>query len=98
MDLDSASVNDLFIPSQVSERSLIPVCINFTQKRQTANKNLFSNYSQLSPCGHLAITDTPIIRTVAKSPAKIHYRRLTEINSRSITDSRSRPRVLNKGS
>ena len=39
-------------------------------------------YSQLSPCGHPAITDTPIKRTVAKSPAKTNYRRLTEINSR----------------
>ena len=39
-------------------------------------------YSQLSPCGHLAITDTPIIWAAAKSPAKINYRRLTEINSR----------------
>ena len=28
-------------------------------------------YSQLSPCGHLAITDTPLIRTAAKSPAKV---------------------------
>ena len=39
-------------------------------------------YSQLSTCGHLAITDTPIIRTAAKSPAKINYRRLNEINFR----------------
>ena len=39
-------------------------------------------YSQLSPCGHLAITDTPIIQTAAKSPAKIEYIRLTETNSR----------------
>ena len=38
-------------------------------------------YSQLSPCGHPAITDTPIIRTAAKSPAKTSWRRLTEINS-----------------
>ena len=40
--------------------------------------------SQLSPCGHPAITDTPIKGTVAnyKSPAKTNYRRLTEINSR----------------
>ena len=30
--------------------------------------------------GHLTITDTPIKRTVAKSPAKANYRRLTEIN------------------
>ena len=28
------------------------------------------------------ITDTPIIRTAAKSPAKTNYRRLTEINCR----------------
>ena len=33
-------------------------------------------YSQLSPCGHPAITDTPIIRTEAKSQAKTIYRRL----------------------
>ena len=39
-------------------------------------------YSQLSPCPHLAITDTPIIRTGTRPPAKINYRRLTEINSR----------------
>ena len=29
-----------------------------------------SGYSQLSSCGHPAITDTPIIRTAAKFPAK----------------------------
>ena len=39
-------------------------------------------YSQLSPRGHHTITDTLIIRTAAKSPAKIEYRRVTEINSR----------------
>ena len=38
-------------------------------------------FSLLSTCGHPAITDTPIIRTAAKSRAKINYRRLTEINS-----------------
>ena len=38
-------------------------------------------YSQLSPCGHLAITNTPIKRTAAKSQEKPNYRRLTEINS-----------------
>ena len=27
-------------------------------------------YSQLSPYGHLAITDTPLLRTLCKSPAK----------------------------
>ena len=30
-----------------------------------------TTYSQLSPCGHLAITDTPLIRTAAKSPTKV---------------------------
>ena len=29
------------------------------------------HYSQLPPCGHLAITDTPLLRTAAKSPAKV---------------------------
>ena len=43
---------------------------------------VFPIYSQLSPCGHLAITDTPKIRTAAEFPTKIYYRRLTEINSR----------------
>ena len=38
-------------------------------------------YSQLSPCRHLAIADTRIIWTAAKSTAKINYRHLTEINS-----------------
>ena len=38
--------------------------------------------SQLSPCGHLAINDTSTIRTAAKSPAKMEYRHLTEINCR----------------
>ena len=37
---------------------------------------------QLSPCGHPAMTDTPIKRTAANSPAKTNYRRLAEINSR----------------
>ena len=41
-----------------------------------------TNYSQLSPSGHLAITDTPIKRTAAKSQEKPNCRRLTEINSR----------------
>ena len=39
-------------------------------------------YSQLSPCGHPVMTDALILRTAAKSPAKINYRCLTEINSR----------------
>ena len=39
------------------------------------------HYSQLSPCGHPAITDTPIIRTADKFRAKINYRHLTKINS-----------------
>ena len=40
----------------------------------------FTIGSQLSPCGHLAITDTPLIRTTPESPAKIRH--LTETNSR----------------
>ena len=39
-------------------------------------------YSQLWPCSHPAITDTPIKRTTANSPAKTNYISLTEINSR----------------
>ena len=31
----------------------------------------FSWYSQLPPCGHLAITDTPLLQTAAKSPVKV---------------------------
>ena len=42
----------------------------------------FVKYSQPSPCGHPVITDTPIIRTAAKSLAKINHRRLTEKHSR----------------
>ena len=49
-----------------------PVQCRTTKKRK---------YSQLSPCGHLAITDTPIKRTAAKSQEKTNYRRLIEINS-----------------
>ena len=42
----------------------------------------FYKYSQLTlACGHLAIMDIPIIRTAAKSQAKINHRRLAEINS-----------------
>ena len=40
------------------------------------------NYSQISPRGQLAITDTPIKRTAAKSPVKTNYIRLIEINFR----------------
>ena len=52
------------------------------RKSQENRKKREEKYSQLSPWGHLAITHTTIIRTPAKSPAKINYRRLTEINSR----------------
>ena len=38
-------------------------------------------YSQLLPCGHLILTCISIIRTAAKSRAKINYRHWTEINS-----------------
>ena len=39
------------------------------------------SYSQLSPCGHLAITAHLIIQAETKSQAKIDWRRLTKINS-----------------
>ena len=41
-----------------------------------------SFYSQLSPCGHLAIKFTPQTRTAAKLPSVNFYRRLTETISR----------------
>ena len=44
------------------------------------------SYSQLSPCGHLAITDTPLLRTGAKSPAET-AKKCIEI-SLAIADSR----------
>ena len=50
-------------------------------KSYTASSNNIAKYSELSPCGHPAITDTQLIWTEAKSPAKTDYRRLTEINS-----------------
>ena len=40
---------------------------------QLREKCIMSHYSRLSPCGHLAITDTPIIQTAAESLAK-NYR------------------------
>ena len=50
--------------------------------------NLLPNYmySQLSPCGHPAITDTPLLRTVCKSPAETTMKCI-EITF-AITDSR----------
>ena len=46
------------------------------------NQHFRAKYSQLSPCGHPAITDTSIKQTAAKSPAKTNYRRLSEMTSR----------------
>ena len=43
-----------------------------------AFENLSAYYSQLSPCRHPTITDTPIIQTAVKSLAKTNNRRLTE--------------------
>ena len=42
-------------------------------------------YSQLSPCEHPAITDTPIIRTAAKSPVKRSYSLLSPCGHPAIT-------------
>ena len=47
--------------------SMLPALRGFFKKAESIN----TLYSQLSPCGHLAITDTPLIRTAAKSPAKV---------------------------
>ena len=47
--------------------SMLPALRGFFKKAELIN----TSYSQLSPCGHLAITDTPLIRTAAKSPAKV---------------------------
>ena len=43
--------------------------------------DVYKKNSQLSPYGHLTIRDTPIIRTEAKSQAKIGNRCFTELNS-----------------
>ena len=42
---------------------------------------MYYSVSDTGNCGHLTITDTPIIQIVAESLAKINYRCLTEINS-----------------
>ena len=42
--------------------------------------DVYKKNSQLSPYGHPTITDTPIIRTEAKSQTKIDNRCFTEIN------------------
>ena len=49
-------------------------------------RNLESVYSQLSPYGHIAITDTPLLRTLCKSPAKPIINYIAE--ALAITDSR----------
>ena len=62
--------------------SIVPTATKFPRgKRDNCETWENSEYSQLSPCRHLAITDTPIIRMVAKSQAKTNYRCLIEINS-----------------
>ena len=53
---------------------------NNEQERE--EEKWIDRYSPLSHCGHPAKKETPIKRTIAKSPAKTNYRRLTEINSR----------------
>ena len=35
------------------------------------DRELENDYIQLLPCGHLAVTDTPLVGTAAESPAKI---------------------------
>ena len=59
-------VRDLTLDDVSEETNQKPLIIGFP-------------YSQLSPCGHPAITDTPIIQTEAKSQTKTIYRRLAII-------------------
>ena len=56
-------VSDLTVDDVSEEINQKPLIIGFP-------------YSQLSPWGHPAITDTPIMRAEAKSQAKTIYRRL----------------------
>ena len=37
---------------------------------QSINTTNTSRYSRLPPCGHLANTDTPMLRTLGKSPVE----------------------------
>ena len=55
---------------------------HFWQKKYPSRIHSNDKYSQLSPCRHPTITDTPITRTAAKSLAKINCKHLTEMNSR----------------
>ena len=54
---------------------LVKKIITYCQKWSTKSKfrHMYSEalYSQLLPCGHLSIKDTPIIQTATKSPPKI---------------------------
>ena len=52
---------------------------------QLREKCIITRYSQLSPCGHLAIMDTPIIPTAAESLAK-NYRHFDWNKTPNITD------------
>ena len=45
-----------------------------------ALREFFSRYSRLSPCGHLAIMDTPPLKTRVSLPGETH-KEMTEINS-----------------
>ena len=62
----------------------VRISIYFQSLRKLSSKSGDgeTSYIHLLPCGHLNITETLIIWTAAKHPAKINYKRLTEINSR----------------
>ena len=60
------------------ENSLPPPPHNFSNGPSLIN----ALCRQLSPCGHPAIMNTSIVRTAAKSQAKINHRCLIEITSR----------------
>ena len=55
--------------------------IEKNNEQERKEEKWIDQYSPLSHCGHPAKKETPIKRTIAKSPAKTNYR-LTEINSR----------------
>jgi hypothetical protein len=56
---------------QLAPTSLSPVLsYQIIIHAQTCQVYILYKYSQLPPCGHPTITDTPPLRTVSKSPAE----------------------------
>ena len=55
--------------------------LHLNTKSPNSCSTLILYYSRISPCGHLTITDTPLMRTRASPPAK-RIKKMTETNSR----------------